>query len=980
MIYKFLTALFFSFILLPFGGLLVQGACSSRPVVNNVTLMPARIVNENLLVPVMRPAISRTNLFNNQTDVSWLIIPGDFLLSTGQGEGTATITLPEGVKWTGNDTYGDFGGVSPVGFERVDWGTRMAAGNLGRLQAVSIPFTVRPMSENEIQITFNEAHLVPHEPDPPPTPPNHNNPNFIILPLRADFSEAPAGSLSVRTYVERTGVTHTTVLLVTAAVAGGLGPFTVGPLPAAASEGLVRFNTWSIGEGVAGNFFAATTNTNPMRGITITLGPGERFAFMHHHDFHINFPGRNAQLPVLSSHESGFMWGFNNSRPEGHSVFSSFEHILSLPDSAPERLRFDAFFVNNGPPIVSPITGEILNMTHTHPRAENFNYTFLSHEGSRLNIVLSGADPVIQRITAASLEVVNGNMFLNQRGTTQVNITATAAARGNMPGIPTPPQNVFRFSPGGVTITAMTPTNIVAGRTLVPGFTAAQVFSIDHLPAVTARVNIVENTPNAGFAPWLAPSIMLTDGEGNPLEGVSIAGVQMGGNLITGGTTPLPAAGLGGLNRHFHNASGNAGGGNARWLSIGTPPTLEHGTAPFLTNNSLSFNHLSVSNHERGLAVAFRLSTSPHFSGPVYVTVRSGETDIYTVRVANVTPPVTVNVTPTYLPTAPTGLTPAGDIIIREHAAGALQSGQLLISLAPPTAPGFIHLVRNPLSTITATNGLEISARVVQQESTIIIDIHSRSVDEPGEIHLTGLELLYLLPFVMPVYISIGGSAIQDNTLVQLSVGMGTADYVRYAQDVPAIRYLTIGTQGQPPLAATTPGGITVDLPEDNNGEEASEAEEATPEAPEAPYPELTPPPDLPEHPTVRLVVGSPIVRLGATYHVLMTNLRGELTPILIDRGRVLIPIRGITPLFGGSFDFIWEDGLRAEVTINGITARFVENIPRFYVNNEPQSPMVVAPMVVDGSLYVPVRYFAEVFGMDLARERNEEIEVVYLN
>ncbi|MCL2204784.1 MAG: copper amine oxidase N-terminal domain-containing protein [Defluviitaleaceae bacterium] len=934
-----------------------------------VSMLPDRMVHENLNFPVVRPAVFRGNLFEEQTDRSWLIIPGDFLVTTGEGLGAATITLPSYVFWTGNEAYGDLGGLTPVVFAQEDWDTVRATGNLARLQAISAPFTAYPGPGNEIRITFYEHHLTPTIPDPLPPNHNFNNPYFIILPLRADFTDAPVGLLQANIQVERRPeISHNTTIPVGVAAVRNLGPFTVGALPAAATRGPAPLNTWSISEGGRNdNFFATTTYTDPMRGFYITLGPGVG-QFIFFEGFSIHFPnrGEDARLPVLANHEQGFLWAFNASRSPYHTSVVSFAQLLSMPSSAPERERFHSFFVDGAEPIISPVTGEILNLLRSRRRDENLNYAFLSHGGSRLNVVLAGdglGTPVDNR--PGSLQIENATIhtasFLGPASA--VTVTATANNRGNMPNIPSATQNVFRFSPGGLSVTATAPTTVAAGLTMTPGFTSERIFAIEHLPGVTARLNIVETTPNSGFGPGSATTISLTDAEGRALEGVAIAGVQLGGNLITGGPTPLPTAGLVGLNRHLHNAEGSAGGGNARWLSTGTNAVIASGAAPLLSADSLTFGRLPHSTREQGLALAFRLSTAPNFSGPVYATVRIGENVIQTVRIANVVPPVEIVFTYRTVPATPLGLTPIGDITLRERVAGALRPGQLILALERPRLSGFMGFSTPTSANIRTTNGLAASLSTDAQGQSLIVNITAQSLGQPGEIIISDMNLVRFLPIETAVYISMGGPAIQDNA--------PDAHNARYAQRPLDARLLTIGSPT--PAAIAAPAPVPAPAPPENG--------EGAPEAPPTPGP--TPPPAPATNqpmPTVRLVTGSPIVRVGDTRHVLLVNMRGELTPVRSEQGRIFIPVRGIVPIFGGSYEFVWEDGLRVDINLNRTNVRFMDGSTIFYVNGRAEPPMSAAPAVFEGSLYVPARYFVEVFDMPMAWERIDGEMVLYLN
>ncbi|MCL2190036.1 MAG: stalk domain-containing protein [Defluviitaleaceae bacterium] len=946
-------------------------------------ILPSRSMNENVNFPTVRPPITRSNLFEEGTDVSWLIIPGDFLLYTGVGEGTAIITLPEYVTWAGN-----FGGVTPVVFEKVDWGTPMPAGNLRGEQAVSIDFTVFPGPENEIRITFNEYDLVAEVTA-------INNPNFILLPLRADFTEAPTGMLQAIVQVLRTGTTHNTNIPVSTVAVRSLGAFTAGTLPPAASHGPVALNTWSIGEGVAGNFFAGTPNTEPLRGFTVTLGPTPgQFIFVNpmqytgghvsggliSEGFHINFPNRgaNAQLPVFATHEQGFLWAFNASKPYYHSVIiTSFDHAAQLPASSPERIRFDAYFVHNNAPIINPVTGEILNLLGPRPRSYGLNYAFISHGGARLNVVLSGNNIGTALTTAGALQIVNARMnSIVPVGAAAVQVTAVAANRYGLPNIPSATQNVFRFSAGGLSVTATTATQVVSGLTFTPGLSARQVFSIEQLPNVTARVNIVENTPQSGFSPWNAPTLTLTNADGVPLNGVSIAGVQMGGNLITGGATALPTAGLAGLNRHLHNMSNPLGDGiNATWLSQGANATLAENVLPSLTENSLTFHNLPMASRELGLAVAFRLSIAPHFTGGIYLTVSTRDEVLSTVRIANAVAPVEVIFTTRDITAIPVGVTPIGDITIRERAAGALMYGQITIDLNAWGIPS-IDFAAVTSANIRATNGLFATVSHGQGH-TLTLNVLTPSIGQAGEIVLSDLRLVRLLPLDIPVDITIGGTALQDNTYAQLNPDNSPIfGRARYAHAPAARPFLTLAAP-QTPQRPTPPEREANEEDDDENGE-AEEAEQ-TPQRPTPPMPPRTPAPPL-EPPIVRLTVNSPIVRVGELQHILLVNTRGELTPIRSYQSRIFIPARGLVPILYGEYDFVWEDGLWVYITIGNTTARFTQGSTRIRIQEQDDVEMSVAPLVVDGSLYLPLRYFADVFDVSLTTAHIEGEFVVYLN
>ena len=929
---------------------------ASRPLHPDTALplLPARIMNENLLLPVVRPPITRTDMFEEETDVSWLILPGDFLLSTGVGEGEATLTFPANVIWRE---------AAPVRFERVEWGAVMAAGNLARLQAVSIPFTLTPVAENIIRVVFDEGDLIPAEPG--------NNPNFIIIPLRADFTDAPTGILQVNTQVERTGTSQNTNIPVSLVPVRNLGAFTVGTLPAAATFGPAVVNTWTINEGFLGNFFATAANTDPLRGLDITLSGNGQFTFMggralsqgvftgHAAEgLHIHFPVRDVQLPVFATHEQGFLWAFNNARPAGYRLLESFSHAATLSAQTPERVRFDAYFVGGAPPIVSPITGEILNLYGLRPRALGLNYAFLSDNGRRLHIILAGNDMGNEMTAAGSLQIVNARVQMQTPiGAEAVTVTATAANRGGLPAIPSATQNIFRFAQEGLTLTATTATTVSAGHTFTAGFTEQTIFAIDHMLNVTARINLVEATPNAIFGPWNAPTLELTDAYGNPLHGVSIAGAQMGGNLITGGTVPLPPAGLAGLNRHVQNAAHAHGSG--RWLSEGINAALQGGTMLRFTAGSLTFLNTPMAVTEQGLAVAFRLGIAPGFSGPIYVTVHNHGEVIDTVHIANAVSAVSLVLEYERFDDTGALLFPLPDIIVREHAPGALLYGDITLTLSPAWMTSLLSFPQLSRANIQTTNGLSVVIRPALA-GQIRLEVTNRSLGAAGEVRLSGLYLLRLIPFAETIYITLGGSAVHDST----------------HEAVPLRFFSFIDPDAPPPPVVE----VEIDAQDEEEEDEEEDEEEAAPEP--TPTPALTPtPPPLPapvELPTIRLLVDSPIVRVNAR-HALLQSAHGELTPVRSEEGRVFVPIRGLVEIFYGTLDFVWNDGLLwADITIGAAHIRFTEHNATFQLNGKDY-PMAAATVVFDGSMYVPVRYLAEALGMTVQWARSEGETVVYI-
>lgn len=115
--------------------------------------------------------------------------------------------------------------------------------------------------------------------------------------------------------------------------------------------------------------------------------------------------------------------------------------------------------------------------------------------------------------------------------------------------------------------------------------------------------------------------------------------------------------------------------------------------------------------------------------------------------------------------------------------------------------------------------------------------------------------------------------------------------------------------------------------------------------------------------------------------HVLLVNARGDLTPVRSAHGRTLIPVRGIIPIFNGSFDFVWEDGIvTAIITIGDTTLRFIDGSDIFYINGQPEPSMSAAPDIFEGSFYIPARYFSEALNMPITWEHTNGDSVVYIN
>ncbi|MDR2167981.1 MAG: copper amine oxidase N-terminal domain-containing protein [Clostridiales bacterium] len=605
-------------------------------------------------------------------------------------------------------------------------------------------------------------------------------------------------------------------------------------------------------EGAVPGFATAEQPANPLRGLTLTIGtPNGPIAFNHRGAYPTAVELAGVSIPLFVNHlEAAAFAGINLTVRNGAN-----DSIL-VPGATAGQPGFANVNAN----------GIIANLS---PRSmddgvNNYNYAFFSHNMTRINIVFgniaSSPPPHIPRsimvtqiaveqraphtpawgefgITVGSQILTGGNLY----GSTGIAGGATAFidfvnfAQQNVTFAPPSTEaGELRELRAGQTYYENVPREPrqphaypTTASTQVPVPASQLDFARAQRGLVGARqINLADNVGlmggvGVGGGIGLAHgafTFTVTDAYGEPHPYASLAAVRL--NTDFNVHYGQPAGNRGFNNDLFHNVVGN----------IGAEPTAEsvwiqsHATAANVTLRSQMANVMFTADgksvivsgmrHYNDLAFElqtwFHISTALSYSGPVYITVDS-PVITETVRLADVVSPIEVITETTYVQT---GILqqPVSTITIRETAPGNLASGTRL-EISIPDLPLGVVGGNNGFWPINASNlsvsGGGLAALPVltnQISSTISVDITNPSVDEPGEIVLSGLAVS--LHFVAQGYYSlvITGNDLADNfgNLINLrrdvavnqvpTLGPNEPMHRRYAfQGYVAPEYLGVG-------------------------------------------------------------------------------------------------------------------------------------------------------------------------------------------
>jgi hypothetical protein len=637
-----------------------------------------------------------------------------------------------------------------------------------------------------------------------------------------------------------------------------------------------------------------------------------------------------------------------------------------------------------------------------HP-VRNTNYAFASHGGSRINVVIenNAARTGVRGIHLTNVAIghVNVNAPISSEA---VNVTIgrhilnpVAGTIGAVPGIPDSMiisdrvdnplvVTTARFRDYGFDFTRTgEPTNITAGRTYTEGAWRRGAVEGRNIVATTlsdfagtaARVNLTELVPETGFVSREF-TFTATDANGNVLEDVKIAAVTLN-TLNTGGngngisnTTFYNVNGTGNRNWNVLGQGANADGnwtGSAGLVTTPRPviefsPSGHHVAVQHLRTNVAGANHANTPMQSDRLTVeaTFHFSVNPNFEGPIYVAVDDNRnfdmqfrTDFISdeglLHVANVRKPITVESTPT---TVSIGFATVNvnNIVLTEDRAGDFRQGSTIEiglgehahSVRPWSGLGFNAVSANNVAVTNANPNpnLRTDVSVATQPGGIVTlqVLRATGATTPSTITLSGLSVQAHQSVPVGNYnLYVRGSAIMDNDYWTVNDRPNPGAFSH-----PLLQFNETGhrryafTQGL--VVEENPIYVSVIHP--------------------TPHGVITS--------VVRATVGSNIVSVDDVTRM-MTNADGVATPLLNIQDRTFIPLRGLMEVLDGGVSWGFTNGpgtpVFVEIAIGDRVALFTVGSMTATVNGQTMQ-MDVAPVNLDGSVFVPLGFVGQALGV----------------
>jgi hypothetical protein len=655
----------------------------------------------------------------------------------------------------------------------------------------------------------------------------------------------------------------------------------------------------------------------------------------------------------------------------------------------------------------------------------NTNYAFVSHNGSRINVVLgntnsTGAGTRQVRLTnlavghantnnpvSGYVDVTIGNNIVGTNSIGNLGTQQTALVQSPNPANPLV-MRTGEFVSYGFAFERATGAigeivNITSGRTYTEGAWRRQPHAQSNTVAMTrndfagrtAQVNLTEIAAASGFNPREF-TFAATDADGYVLPDVKIAAVHFH-------TTGTGGNGRGITNTTFYNIQGSQGlagipnrnwavlggalGANAAWsgqaVSGTTPdPIIEfspdghHVAVMGLRTEVLGLGDAGRPQQNQRLQIQarFYLSVNPNFEGPIYISVDDNRnfdmqfrTDFITtdgiVHIANARKPVTVESTPT---TANIGFATVAvnNIVISEDRPGDLRQGGTIEiglgehdhSVRPWSGLGFNAVSATNVAVTNANPNPSLAAAVnvaTQPGGIVTLQVtRPTTASTPSVITLSNLSVQAHQSVPVGHYnLYVRGSAIMDNDywLVNNRVNPG-----QFAQ--PLLQFNETGhrryafthglmIQDNPIFVSVvhpTPGGVFTSV--------------------------------------LRATVGSNIVSVDNVTRQ-MTNVDGVATPVLNIQDRTFIPLRGLMDVLEGSVSWGFTNGpgtpVFVEIAIADRVVLFTVGSTTAIVNGQ-QLQMDVAPVNLDGSVYIPLGFIGQALNVPV--NWVQETQTVWFN
>lgn len=731
---------------------------------------------------------------------------------------------------------------------------------------------------------------------------------------------------------------RTTTLMVAGAVVGnaGVANFTrttpgaipsVGPFSGATP---VSLNIQEAGANQANHGFGANHNANQARGFAITAGTefantGSAFSF-HTPNPTVSILGVSGgiiNVPVINVPGGITNWASVN--VSGNTI------------SNPEGGNAANFNLNTG-----DVIGDIGDGTIAP-------FAWFSHGNSRLNVTLGTAQLPGRAQAGVPRSIQINNLYVGHRNpgspTQQENLalflTANGQGFGNntIAGSNVSSVAVANFVSQGVGLRTATGAagnvqNIVSGRlfgtqALAPAPAARNNFA-SYAGGTVATVQLYENVAlgagGLGIAhqPW---TFTLTNSEGEALSGASLAALQLTGAGFGGGGSTQVNSDAGAT--QFRNAPTSAAAGNthARTNSIRLQPGGWDAGGQQIVNftaNSVTVNNLpSSGTSPQVLTLAARVSTSPTFSGPIYITATGPNGFSQTILVANAQASLNISAQTTNVALG-NQITPVGSVTIEELVPGALVPGNITLSfsdLAGGVILGTDQLLNPQLlggsASIDANGGTALTVanwrnpQSLHDADTFPANVttplpHGRAftVSTPSQgqgstINISGLQA------ISPITAITGNrNLIVSGTSIQ-ATGLGD----RYTHTI-AIPYLVIQD--------TALGNLTAQ---------------------------------------VTAQTGSAFITVNGVQQA-MTTQGGQALPVVNIGGRNHLPLRGVAQAFGVEPVWGWDgDTLFVEIAIAGRNVRFEQGSNVIYVNGTASPAMDATVVNVGGSTYLPFAF-----------------------
>ena len=997
--------------------------------------------------------------------VAWFNHNRAAFLTLRQGSGATSVIVPNNTaQFPGaNRVLGNTGGL---GGQIVYTGIPTATAG----QWHELPYQLNfggTMPSNQVQIVV-------------PTGLNTGHGAYLRLPIVANIPESVAQFGSQLT-LTGTGVntafipgTGLALNLGGVTPAGGVFRLELGTtnLNNLTEQHVVRQPRISVYEQGAGNFMGTQNNshTDPLRGFYFSL-PGNYVwqnayaigTIQADHVFHSNnennlgMQGVGLQLLGFTHTDASAARGldgsrpfaFNNSheaRPLGTNqafggVWDNHLNVLrAIVQSEIQRagnnvgpalnLHADLQWLNSSSPNI--VNGIVMNLDQqfaaTHP-VRNTNYAFLSHNGSRINVVLGDTSGALgsgnREIRLTNLAIGHANVNAPITGYADLSVgnnilgnhtIGNIGAHTNIPAaqvISASPANPLvvrtgNFSTYGLTFERASGavgevTDIISGRTYTEGAwnrqpnaaTNTVAMTISDFASRTARVDLTELTASSGFNARNF-SFAPTDSEGNVLEGVNIA-------AVTFHTTGTGGNGRGINNTTFYNVQGSANparqwnivgqgaGANANFTgqannAVSPDPTVEFSpTGHHVLVNNLRTEVLAWDNANRPMQnqrlqiqATFFLSVNPNFEGPIYISVDNDRnfdmqfrTDFVTndgrVHVANAERLVDVTTQPT---TVNIGFNTVEvqNIQIVERAAGALRQGSYLeIALGEHA-----HSV-NPWSGLGFNAVTAANVEVTGHDNPNMRTTVNVATQAGGVIRLNVTRASVGQPSTITL----------SNLSVQAHQAVPVGEYNLYVRGTAIMDndYFTVNARaaqtvlGNPLLGSTETGHRRYAFTQGLVVENFVNVTTPTVGAGIPGYASL--------QNQLRFQQGSHVVYVNGQARN-MTTAAGMASPVRNIEGRNFMPLRGFAQLFGPdsiAYGFITpgQPGVWVSLTVGGTSVRFEQDSNAFTVNGTSHT-MDTTMVNIDGTTLIPIGFIGVAFDLPVTYEGAGANQIVYFN